>query len=71
MKSVEAAAPDLLRSGRVRLVAGNALDPELLAQGGPFDAIHVGAAAAFSDMVGACLCRSAFGLSLAPGHFAP
>ncbi|KAK9842552.1 hypothetical protein WJX81_005731 [Elliptochloris bilobata] len=49
--SVEAAAPDLLRSGTVRLQAGNALDPELLAEAGPFDAIHVGAAAPFSHMV--------------------
>lgn len=47
IRNVQAAVPGLLESGRVRLVAGNVLEegsPERL--GGPFDAIHVGAAAA-------------------------
>lgn len=43
--SVRRAAPELLERGTVRLMAGNALDEALLDQHGPFDAIHVGAAA--------------------------
>ena len=39
------AAPELLERGTVSLMAGNALDEALLDQHGPFDAIHVGAAA--------------------------
>ena len=55
VRSVEAATPHLLRRGIVRLVAGNALDPDLLAAAGPFDAIHVGAAAPSADMARAPL----------------
>lgn len=52
MESIEAAAPHLLSGGTVRISRGNALDPALLAEAGPFDAIHVGAAAAHPHMVG-------------------
>ena len=51
MESIEAAAPHLLSGGAVRISRGNALDPALLAEAGPFDAIHVGAAAAHPHMV--------------------
>lgn len=44
--SLAAAAPGLARRGSVQLMAGNALDAALLDKHGPFDAIHVGAAAA-------------------------
>lgn len=45
-RNVTAAAPHLLKSGRISLQAGNALDDSFLqGLGGPFDAIHVGAAA--------------------------
>jgi hypothetical protein len=53
--SLAAAAPDLARSGTVTLLAGNALDAALLAKHGPFDAIHVGAAAAHLPKVRAQL----------------
>ena len=51
VESIEAAAPHLLSGGAVRISRGNALDPALLAEAGPFDAIHVGAAAAHPHMV--------------------
>ena len=54
MESIEAAAPHLLSSGAVRISHGNALDPAVLADAGPFDAIHVGAAAAHPHAVRAC-----------------
>jgi protein-L-isoaspartate(D-aspartate) O-methyltransferase len=43
-KNIKKSNPDLLTSGRVKLIAG---DGRLgYAEGGPYDAIHVGAAAA-------------------------
>ena len=54
--SVRRAAPELLERGTVSLMAGNALDEALLDQHGPFDAIHVGAAADDLPQVGYFPC---------------
>lgn len=56
--SVRRAAPELLERGTVRLIAGNALDEAILDQHGPFDAIHVGAAADDLPQVGCFSCSS-------------
>ncbi|EIE24266.1 protein-L-isoaspartate O-methyltransferase [Coccomyxa subellipsoidea C-169] len=46
ISSLRRAAPELYENGTVTLKAGNALDDLALEEYGPFDAIHVGAAAA-------------------------
>ena len=44
--SVQSCQPQLLKDGTVRIVSGNALGDVLQDEQEPFDAIHVGAAAA-------------------------
>lgn len=46
IKSIKASNPDLLEKGVVRIMAGNVLGKVLEEEKEPFDAIHVGAAAA-------------------------
>lgn len=51
MTSLTNAVPELMRSGTVKIMPGNVLG-KVLKEYGPFDAIHVGAAAATMPQVG-------------------
>ncbi len=50
MQSLQQAVPDLMKKGTIKIMPGNVLG-KVLGQYGPFDAIHVGAAAASMPQV--------------------
>lgn len=50
MQSLQQAVPDLMKKGTIKIMPGNVLG-KVLSEYGPFDAIHVGAAAATMPQV--------------------
>ncbi len=50
MQSLQQAVPDLMKKGTIKIMPGNVLG-KVLGEYGPFDAIHVGAAAASMPQV--------------------
>jgi len=50
VQSLQQAVPDLMKKGTIKIMPGNVLG-KVLGQYGPFDAIHVGAAAASMPQV--------------------
>ena len=50
MQSLQQAVPDLMKKGTIKIMPGNVLG-KVLQEYGPFDAIHVGAAAATMPQV--------------------
>lgn len=55
MTSLSQAVPELMKTGTVKIMPGNVLG-KVLKEYGPFDAIHVGAAAATMPQVRAATC---------------
>ncbi len=56
MQSLQQAVPDLMKKGTIKIMPGNVLG-KVLGEYGPFDAIHVGAAAASMPQVSHYLCN--------------
>ena len=63
MQSLQQAVPDLMKKGTIKIMPGNVLG-KVLGEYGPFDAIHVGAAAATMPQVSQLFLTTSFAMNI-------